>query len=299
MQFDTPRDFTETPAESDSRAQPIRISLEAVAYLAILVFALVLRLAELDTTPLMPGETHNALAAWRVIMPNAPGEQLIATSPLLFALQSLSFSLFGASEFTARLATVIAGVALVLSPLLFRSLLGSGRAFLLSVLLAFSPVLLTASRASSPDVWALLLAALSLWGFWQAERSSRYALLAVISFAALAFLVGTGGLLLALILLIAGALTAVWRRTALLSDEDEISTGAWAALRTSLRLALPVAALVVLVVSTGFMLYPAGLSAVGEVLGGAVRALLQPTGTGGYAALVSVFYEPGLWLFAI
>lgn len=281
-------------------AQPIRISVAALGYLALFCFALVLRLAEIDTVPIMPAETHNALAAWREIMPNAPGVPLISTSPLLFATQSISFSLLGASELTARLGTVLAGALLVLSPILFRSLLGGTRAFLLSVFLAFSPVLLAASRSSSPDVWALLFAVLSLWACWQAFTRSRYATFAIIMFTALMFLVGTSGLILGIILLLAGAVTLLWRRTVVPTEADELAlTGSTEALRASLKWALPIALLVVFVVSTGFMLFPAGLSSVGEVVGGAVRAITQPAGLGGYAALVALFYEPALWLFAL
>ncbi|MFN8452843.1 MAG: hypothetical protein U0521_30585, partial [Anaerolineae bacterium] len=101
MQFDSPTFETER-APSTGWAG---VSFELIAYGAILVLALVLRLAELDTTPIMASETHNALAAWRVIMPNAPGEPLIASSALLFALQSLSFSVLGGTELAARIAT--------------------------------------------------------------------------------------------------------------------------------------------------------------------------------------------------
>lgn len=285
--------------ESAARAQPVRISAASIAYLVLFCFALVLRLAEIDTVPLLPAETHNALAAWREVMPNASGTTLTSTSPILFALQSLSFSLLGASELTARLATGIAGAALVLTPILFRPLLGSTRIFLLSLLLAFSPVLLTASRSGNPDVWALLLAVLSLWAFWQSVQRYRYGTFAVIAFASLTFLVGSSGLILALILLGAGTLTMLWRRGTMLTDEDELAEGSLEGLRASLKWSLPLALLVVVAVSTGFMLFPAGLSSVGEAVGGAVRALMQPTGIGGYAALVALFYEPGLWIFAL
>lgn len=299
MQRETTFEFGEPVAKHKANDQAFRVSLEALAYLAILAFALVLRLAEIDSVPLMSTETHNALAAWRAVTPNASGVELTSTSPILFMLQSFSFAAFGGSEFSARLATALAGSLLVLAPLLFRPVLGSTRAFLFSLLLAFSPTLLIASRTSSPDIWALLFAAIALWGFWQAERASGYAIVAVIAFVALLFLAGTGGFVLGLILLAAGGVTALWRRSQTLLDEDEVPSGAWAALRLALRIALPAAALVVLAVGTGFMLYPSGLSVVGEGVGGAVRALANPTGMGGFAALVSLFYEPVLWLFAL
>lgn len=204
MQRETTFEFGEPVAKHKADEQAFRVSLEALAYVAILAFALVLRLAEIDSVPLMSTETHNALAAWRAVTPNASGVELTSTSLILFMLQSFSFAAFGGSEFSARLATALAGSLLVLAPLLFRPLLGSTRAFLFSLLLAFSPTLLIASRTSSPDIWALLFAAISLWGFWQAERASGYAIVAVVAFAALLFLVGTGGFVLGLILLAAG-----------------------------------------------------------------------------------------------
>lgn len=294
------RNATASFETSLNSVQPLRISVAALGYLALLCFALVLRFAEIDTVPLMPAETHNALAAWREIMPNAPGATLISTSPVLFATQSVSFSLLGATELTARLGTALAGALLVLSPILFRSLLGGTRAFLLSIFLTFSPVLLAASRSSSPDVWALLFAVLSLWAFWQAFTHARYATFAIIMFAALIFLVGTSGLILGIILLLASALTLLWRRTLVPAEAEELApTGSGGSIRASLKWALPIALLVVFVVSTGFMLFPAGFSSVGEVVGGAVRAITQPAGLGGYAALVALFYEPALWLFAL
>ncbi len=90
-------------------------------------------------------------------------------------------------------------------------------------------------------------------------------------------------------------MTAIWRR----GDEDESREKLAQALRGSLSMALPLAALVVLAVSTGFMIYPAGLSAVGEGIGGAVRAVIQPTGINGFASLIALFYEPVLWVLAV
>lgn len=298
MQLDSPMQIL----ESRSSDRQLGVSLEFVAYVAIFVLALVLRMAELDSTPLMASETHNALAAWRVIMPNAAGIALTSTSPLLFALQSVSFTLFGASEAAARIATVIGGLLLILTPVLFRPLIGRTHAFLLSLLLAFSPALLIASRSSSPDVWALLFAVLTLWAFLQAGRTeqNRYAVMAVVLFFSLAFLTGTGGLVLALILALAALIAGLWRRRGvLLMGDDQTPDSTLAVVRGSLGLALPLAALVVLAVSTGFMLYPTGLSTIGEALGGALRVVIQPQGSAGYAALVSLFYEPILWLSAI
>ncbi len=300
MQFEN---MPPTAAEMRTAHVPT-IRVEWVAYAMLLALALVLRLAELDSTPLFASETHNALAAWRLVMPNAPGTPLISSSPILFTLQSLSFVLFGDKELTARLATALGGAALILMPLLFRPLIGRARAFLISLLLALSPVLLLASRSSSPDVWALLLAGLSLWAYWRAgERGERYAVLAVVFFVALVFLVGASGLALAFILVVTALVTSWWRRRFSESDDTgegvSLAAGSYAVVQRSLGTSVPLAALAVLTIATGFMLYPAGLSNVGEGIAAAVRALIQPRGTGGYAAQVALFYEPVLWLLAV
>lgn len=295
MQIETPM-----PVFAGVETRPrILISGELVAYGVLLVLALVLRVANLDTVPLLPAETHNALAAWRSVSADAPGVSLISTSAILFDAQSVSFALLGASEFAARVATALAGVVLILLPVLFRSWLGKTGAFLTSLLLALSPVLLVTSRASSPDVWALLLAGLSLWGYGQAARTrqSGYAIFTVATFMALAFLTGAGGIALALILAGAGAITwALERRSDLL--EGGSSTSLLAPLQGSLGLALGSSVLVVIALATGFLLYPVGLSSVGAGLGDAVRAVIEPRGIGGYAALIALFYEPFLWVLA-
>ncbi len=125
-----------------------------------------------------------------------------------------------------------------------------------------------------------------------------YAIFAVAAFAALAFLTGAGGVALALILAAAGVLAwAVERRSDLL--EGGASGSLLAPLHGSLGLAVGTAVLVVVGLATGFLLYPAGLSSVGASLGDAVRAVIAPQGTGGYAALIALFYEPFLWVLAV
>ncbi|MCI0348781.1 MAG: glycosyltransferase family 39 protein, partial [Acidobacteriales bacterium] len=182
------------------------VQVEVIAYLALLTLALVLRLAELGSVPLSPAEAPQALAAWRVSSPMSSGQPIVPPSALLFALQSVSFALLGGTEAAARVATVLAGAALVISPALFRGLLGRGRALILSVLLLCSPVLLTASRFSSPAGWSMLFAVLALWGVWQwsQTRKSLYAVLALVMGAGTIFLTEPGGPVLALVIVLAG-----------------------------------------------------------------------------------------------
>ncbi|PJF38560.1 MAG: hypothetical protein CUN55_16935, partial [Phototrophicales bacterium] len=144
-----------------------RLSIEAVAYILLVAFALILRFAELDTVPLASTETHRALAAWQYLHGANSPMPLVADSPLIFWSQVVAFTLGNATEIGARLFTVIASIGLVLSPLLFRSLLGVSRTFFISLMLAISPVHFLAARFASPAVWALLAAMVLLWALWR------------------------------------------------------------------------------------------------------------------------------------
>ena len=100
MQEAISQDFTQEPIEATESAHPFRltISAEVVAYAVLIVISLLLRVAELDSVPISGPETHQALAAWRVANPQAPGDPLIASSPVVFWLQTWGFSLMASTN---------------------------------------------------------------------------------------------------------------------------------------------------------------------------------------------------------
>jgi len=282
------------------------VTLEMALYAALLVLGLALRVAELDRVPITNGEAQAALAAWNAVLPGHTSATT-AGSPLIFSLQVALFETLGRGEFAARLATALAGVAVIFVPLLFRDALGRTRTFLLCALLAGSPVLLIASRTSSGTVWAALFAGLSLWAlrrYWQ-ERQAVHAALAAVFAAAMALLADPAGLILGLTLFVAGAAATLLIR---LDNPDAVDTLATDTPREIVspfrqfpyRLALSAALLAVILVSTLFMFVPAGLSNVGELISaGAGGLTTRAPGTPPfYALLTSLFYEPFLWLLA-
>lgn len=269
------------------------ITLEWIVYLAIAVLALLLRLAELDTVPLTHGEAREALAAWRVVTPGAAGDPITASSALNFAAQALAFVTLGGNEISARLGTVLAGVGVVLLPILFRELLGVTRALIFSLLLLVSPVLLAASRLGSPAVWSMLAAGLLIWAVWrfQVTRLSGYGIGAALALTALVALTESGGLILALILAGAGILTVL---TNPIEDEEEDAPE-----RTSWTRSFPwigamgASALLVMIVGTSFLTYPMGLGAAGAALEGAVRGFFERNVSQSMLpTVIAVFYEP-------
>lgn len=297
--------------ETQSPAQPISIrgiTYEWLLYAFVLGLAVVLRLADLNAVAIGGGETHNALAAWRAAVPNASGSALVASSPLLFILQTFSFSTLGGSEFVARLAIALLGAGLVITPLLFRPLLGKSQSAIFAVLLAFSPSLLAASRFSSPVIISLWLAVLLLWCIYRlsATRHGAYGIGAITASAALIFLAEAGGPVLLLLLAISAFAAIRWERaastrrfdfeepeTAGESTPSLISTVPWG-------IAVAIAALVVFLVATVFVLYPAGLNSLGELLSGTIQGFLGHAGQpAAFPLFVSVFYEPFIWILGI
>ncbi len=269
------------------------VTLEWIAYLAIAILALLLRLAELDTVPLTHGEAREALAAWRAVTPSAAGDSITASSVLNFAAQSLAFVTLGGSEAAARLGTVLAGVGLVLLPILFRDLLGVVRALIFSLLLLVSPVLLAASRLGSPAVWSMLAAGLLIWAVWrfQATRQSGYGIGAALALTALIALTESGGLILALILAGAAILTLL---THPIEDDDEGSPPRESWIRAfPWSAAAGASALLMVIVGTSFLTYPVGLGAAGAALEGAVRGFFERAGFQPMLPTVTaIFYEP-------
>jgi hypothetical protein len=294
------------------------ITFEMLAYFVLIILSLLIRIAELDHIPLTDTEASHALAAWRAIRLDAPGDPHLTVSPLLFALQSASFGLIGASELSARIITAIGGVMLILTPLLFRDAIGRTRAFSLSILLAISPVLLASSRFSSPVVWSALAAVVMIWGIWRFSRShqSRDGIIAIVCAAALVTLTEPGGVILLIIVAAAGVIASMFesqeRGAFRFEEEDKASDSigdkgsTFGALLTSLH-ALPwgmgvmIALLVVVVISTAFMAHLAGLSGIGELFAGTLRgfSIAYPDATAAFPLVITLFYEPFLWIFAV
>ncbi len=276
---------------------------ELVVYLLVGLLALVLRVAQLDVVPLNTQEARQALAAWRVVYPEAAGTVIVPESPIGFAIHYLTFSVLGSSEFSTRIVTALASLLLVFSPLLFSALFGKTRVLIMVFLLAFSPTMLAVGRMDSPVVWTFLCVVIGLWGVWKYHLHglTRYSLLATVAAAAIIFLTEPTGLFVVLALILAG-LFLVWMRRNTVEESEPLAippVGKWSAWPWGKT--LPVALLSIFLVSTLFMLYPAGVSSVGELLGASLRGLTTPRPylPPFFAVLTTLYYEPLLVIIGI
>jgi uncharacterized protein (TIGR03663 family) len=90
--------------------------------------------------------------------------------PLLFWILSKFFILFGDSNFTARLPSVIIGQLLVNTPLIFQKYLSKITILILLTVINFSPLLVYYSRFVGHDLLMLLLMSLTLYAVFGEEN---------------------------------------------------------------------------------------------------------------------------------
>lgn len=121
-------------------AQPIIfpwLTVEWLLYGLIIVLALGLRLWSLGNYPLSDVEARQGLLALVLYHGDLPAAEYY--SPLLVSLNWLAFLLFGSNDASARLASVLLGILLVILPITMRRLLGVKICLLATALLAISP----------------------------------------------------------------------------------------------------------------------------------------------------------------
>lgn len=135
------------------------LTVEVLAYSAIVAAGLALRLAGLGHVPLEPREAELGLAAWQITRGDPPA---LAVGPLPLFATALLFFLVGASDAAARLLPALAGAALPLAAWALRAPCGRWAALGAATALALSPTLIAAGRRAEPTTLALALAALVL-----------------------------------------------------------------------------------------------------------------------------------------
>jgi hypothetical protein len=268
------------------------LTVEKAAYLGAVLLALLLRLLLLGVAPLGPAEAVQALPA----LAASTGQQyaLVGTSSLLFGLQRLLFTLFGASGAWARWWPAMLGG---LAPLLYYALrrpLGRGGALVAAYLWAVSPMTVFTTRlglglALVPTLSLAMIAGLA-WSVREDASGGRVHGL-LLAAAALGLLLSADSSSYTVLLVTFVALL-IWRHS---------YAGFFDALKASWKQAGGVLLLSFALGSTFFLMAPRGLAAAADLLG-AWLANLAP-GTGEYRvweiAVRLVLSEPVLLGFGV
>jgi hypothetical protein len=138
--------------------------------------ALVLRLWELDSRTMHYDEAIHVHFAWKL----SQGKEFIHSpwmhGPFQVELTALIFAILGDNEFTARIAYVLFGTALVGLPYFLRDHIGRPGAVISAVMLTLSPCLLYFSRFGRNDILMAFFATALLILMWRYlhEGKNRY-----------------------------------------------------------------------------------------------------------------------------
>ena len=127
-----------------------------------------MRFWELGVRAFHHDESLHAFYSWNLYAGEGYIHNPMMHGPFQMEATAGLFFLFGDTDHTARLLYAIAGTALVLMPILFRSRLGDWGALFTSMMLAFSPAMLYYSRFARNDilmaVWALGIV-IAMWRY--------------------------------------------------------------------------------------------------------------------------------------
>ena len=126
---------------------------ELIAYGVLVLVALALRLYDLGDRPFHHDESQDAYFSWTFLENGGFEYNPLLHGPLRFYLTAAVFKVLGDSDFTARLAPALMGLAMVPMPYLLRRQLGRVGAFATAVLLAFGPSYLYFSRFAREDIY--------------------------------------------------------------------------------------------------------------------------------------------------
>ncbi|MEI2611433.1 MAG: flippase activity-associated protein Agl23 [Candidatus Promineifilaceae bacterium] len=96
--------------------------------------------------------------------------------PFLFHITALSYWLFGANDFTARIPTALFGVVLILLPYFFRNWLGRTGALVVSFIFLISPYTVYYARYIRNEAFVVVWALLIVWAIWMylRRREEKY-----------------------------------------------------------------------------------------------------------------------------
>jgi uncharacterized protein (TIGR03663 family) len=273
------------------------VTVEQAAYVAVALLAGWLRFFRLGLRPLNEAEAVQALAAFRFTHGAAQATPA-GTIPALFSGNVLGFTLLGANDVTARLLPALAGMILVLLPVLLRHRLGRGGALAAALLLAVSPSALYFSRSLDGAILVAtcgLAMAVGLINYVDTRRPGFFYLAA--GALGLGLCAGPGILTLALIFAAFGLLLFLGER--LLDREtgwSSLLVAWWAAKGEPGLLARAGATLAATLglVAMAFVLNPAGLGDAADLLAAWARGFLPETGGNPavYPVLLLLVYEP-------
>ncbi len=244
---------------------------ETSLYILAFLLALGLRFIYANSMPLSDAEAGWALQALSITR-GQPVE--LGPQPGVLLLTSLLFSIFGSSNFLARLIPALAGSLLVFAPATFRGWLGRTAALIAAFGLALDPGLVALSRQVGSPIPALSfgLLALGAWANRQTILAGLLAGLALLSGPAILW----GLLAIALAWFIGSLLTKLDLAVPWVTSLDSLIFPETAS--RQLRSGATFVLAAVVFIGTLFFRYPQGLGSLASILPAYLQGWTIPSG---------------------
>ncbi len=152
------------------------LDLEKLLYVVLIILAIITRFYHLGDRVISHDESLHTFYSYELSTGKGFVHTPLMHGPLQFHMLALSYTLFGANDYTARIPAAICGVVAVGLMYFFRKWLGRTGALLAALFFTISPYLLYYTRYSREDpytlVWQLLMA-LAMFNYFE-TKSERY-----------------------------------------------------------------------------------------------------------------------------
>ncbi len=132
----------------------IALNWELICWVTIILVAVVTRFWDLGSRAQHHDESMHAFYSWELFRGRGFVHNPLLHGPLLFHANALVYFLFGASDYTSRVAPALCGVGIVIAPWFLRKWLGRYGALAAAAMFAISPGFLYFSRFIRMDIFA-------------------------------------------------------------------------------------------------------------------------------------------------
>ena len=180
---------TSSPADNPILSRPLAASIsvdrEKVAWLFLLAGAGLTRFWDLGLRAMSHDEAQHAIYSFYLYDTGNYQHDPLLHGPLLFHLNALFYFLFGASDFSARLAPALSGLGVILLMACLRRYIGRTGALAAALLVVLSPTLLCYSRYIRNDVYIALFVMVWIYAAFRylETRAPRWLWLMVVAMA--------------------------------------------------------------------------------------------------------------------
>jgi uncharacterized protein (TIGR03663 family) len=132
----------------------IALNWELICWATIILVAVVTRFWDLGSRAQHHDESMHSFYSWELYRGKGFVHNPLLHGPLLFHANALIYFLFGASDYTSRVAPAIFGVGIVVAPFFLRKWLGRYGTLIAAAMLTISPGFLYFSRFIRMDIFA-------------------------------------------------------------------------------------------------------------------------------------------------